>query len=326
LNGLELFGRCLVELILCMFICSACLWVDFVNRYTITERRKMLEHLSLFRKANMVFIKSTWFEAGILTKMSYYTLRFSQMLFVAICILFLCWNRTSRIWTILENISVGYIIFVLFINGPLALSGPSASDTTKRDFELEYASAKKQLEQLQSDSSSVNTKEIKKQVLHVQNTAYQYYRWRYNQRGEEFSQAVETELQFLMHSFQMMDKDRSFAKKSMFFVPVEIYVSDFENAVEKKQLEDALHILSFFIQKIGKVHDWNAEIGRNDILTLHNNCKVWFHLADEAENFVNKNKNMKQQLLSVYDDACISLMTAPKSLKQEAKRRKNLLK
>lgn len=308
-----------------MFICLACLWVDFINRYTITERRKMLDHLSLFRKANMVFIRSTWFESGLLTKISYYTLRFSQILFVAACILFLCWNRTARVWTILENISVGYLIFVLFINSPLALSGSSASDTMKRDFWLEYSSAKKQLEQLQSDSSA-NIKEIKKQVLHVQNTAYQYYRWRYNQRGEEFSQSAETELQFLMHSFQMMDKDHSFAQKSMFFVPVEIYVSDFENAVEKKQLEDALHILSFFIQKIGKVHDWNAEIGRNDLLTLHNNCKVWFHLADEAENFVNKNENIEQQLLSVYDDACISLMTAPKSLKQEAKRRKNLLR
>lgn len=141
-----------------MFICSACLWVDFINRYTIIERRKMLEHLSLFRKANMVFIKSTWFEAGLLTKMSYYTLRFSQMLFVAICILFLCWNRTARVWTILENISVGYIIFVLFINGPLALSGPSASDTTKRDFELEYTSAKKQLEQLQSIAGQASRK------------------------------------------------------------------------------------------------------------------------------------------------------------------------
>ena len=323
MNDLELFGRCLVELILCMFICSACLWVDFINRYASTERRKMLDHLSLFRKANMVFIKSTWFESGLLTKISYYTLRFSQILFVAACILFLCWNRTAQVWTILENISVGYIIFVLFINGPLALSGPSASDTTKRDFWLEYTSAKNQLEQLQSDSSA-SIKEIKKQMLHVQNTAYQYYRWRYNQRGEEFSQSAETELQFLMYSFQMMDKDYSFAKKSMFFVPVEIYVSDFESAVEKKQLEDALHILSFFIQKIGKVHDWNAEIGRNDLLTLHNNCKIWFDLADEAENFVNK--SMKQQLLSVYDDACISLMTAPKSLKQEAKRRKNLLR
>lgn len=308
-----------------MFICSGCLWVDFVNRYTITERRKMLEHLSLFRKANMTFIRLTWFESGFLTKISYYVLRLSQMLFVATCVLFLCWNRTAKVWTILENISVGYIIFVLFINSPLALSGPSASDTTKRDFELEYTSAKKQLEQLQSDSSA-SIKEIKKQVLHVQNTAYQYYRWRYNQRGEEFSQSAETELQFLMHSFQMMDKDHSFIKKSIFFVPVEIYVSDFESAVEKKQLEDALHILSFFIQKIGKVHDWNAEIGRNDLLTLHNNCEVWFDLADEAEDFTNENKNMKQQLLSVYDDACVSLMTAPKSLKQEAKRRKNLLR
>jgi hypothetical protein len=257
--------------------------------------------------------------------MSYYTLRFSQILFVTVCILFLCWNHTVQVWVILENISVGYLIFVLFINSPLALSGSSASDTTKRDFWLEYTSAKKQLEQLQSDNSA-NSKELKKQVLHVQNTVYQYYRWMYSQRGEEFSQSAETELQFLMHSFQMMDKDHSFVKKSMFFVPVEIYVSDFESAVEKKQLEDALHILSFFIQKIGKVHDWNAEIGRNDLLTLHNNCKVWFDLADRAENFVNKNENMKQQLLSVYDDACISLMTAPKNLKQEAKRRKNLLK
>ena len=281
----------------------------------------MLNNMSLFRKANMVFIKSAWFESGILTKISYYTLRFSQMLFAAACILFLCWNRTVHVWTILENISVAYLIFVLFLNGPLALSGSSASDTTKRDFWLEYTSAKKQLEQIQPD----NSKEFKKQVLRVQNAAYQYYRWRYGQRGEEFSQSAETEIQFVMKSFQLADKDQSFVKKSMFFVPVEIYVSDFESAVEKKQLESALHILSFFIQKIGDVHDWNTEIGRNDLWDLNENCSAWFDLADKAENFVNTNDNMRQQLRSVYDDACISLMTAPKSLKQKAKQRKNLL-
>ncbi|MGI6180204.1 hypothetical protein [Butyricicoccus intestinisimiae] len=286
MNGLELFGRCLVELIFCMLICSACLWVDFTNRYDIIERRKMLDNMSLFRKANMVFIKSAWFESGVLTKISYYTLRFS---------------------------------------GPLALSGSSASDTTKRDFWLEYTSAKKQLEQLQLDNST-NSKEFKKQVLRVQNAAYQYYRWRYSQRGEEFSQSAETEIQFVMQFFQMVDKDHSFVKKSMFFVPVEIYVLDFESAVEKKQLESALHILSFFIQKIGDVHDWNTEIGRNDLLDLNENCSVWFDLADKAEDFVNANGDMRQQLRSVYDDACISLMTAPKSLKQKAKQRKDLLK
>ena len=296
MNGLELFGRCLVELIFCMLICSACLWVDFTNRYDIIERRKMLDNMSLFRKANMVFIKSAWFESGVLTKISYYTLRFS---------------------------------------GPLALSGSSASDTTKRDFWLEYTSAKKQLEQLQLDNST-NSKEFKKQVLRVQNAAYQYYRWRYSQRGEEFSQSAETEIQFVMPAeteiqfvmqfFQMVDKDHSFVKKSMFFVPVEIYVLDFESAVEKKQLESALHILSFFIQKIGDVHDWNTEIGRNDLLDLNENCSVWFDLADKAEDFVNANGDMRQQLRSVYDDACISLMTAPKSLKQKAKQRKDLLK
>lgn len=277
--------------------------------------------MSLFCKANMAFIKSAWFESGILTKISYYTLRFSQMLFAAAYILFLCWNRTVHVWTILENISVAYLIFVLFLNGPLALSGSSASDTTKRDFWLEYTSAKKQLEQIQPD----NSKEFKKQVLRVQNAAYQYYRWRYGQRGEEFSQSAETEIQFVMQSFQMVDKDQSFVKKSMFFVPVEIYVSDFESAVEKKQLESALHILSFFIQKIGDVHDWNTEIGRNDLWDLNENCSVWFDLADKAEDFINTNDNMRQQLRSVYDDACISLMTAPKSLKQKAKQRKNLL-
>lgn len=273
----------------------------------------------------MVFIKSAWFESGLLTKISYYTLRFSQMLFAAACILFLCWNHTVHVWTILENISVAYLIFVLFLNGPLALSGASASDTTKRDFWLEYTSAKKQLEQLQPDNST-NSKEFKKQVLRVQNAAYQYYRWRYGQMGEEFSQSAETEIQFVMRSFQMVDKDHSFVKKSMFFVPVEIYVSDFESAVEEKQLENALRILSFFIQKIGDVHDWNTEIGRNDLWDLNDNCRVWFDLADKAEDFVNTNDNMRQQLRSVYDDACISLMTAPKSLKQKAKQRKNLLK
>ena len=285
----------------------------------------MLNNMSLFRKANMAFIKSAWFESGILTKFSYYTLRFSQMLFAAACIFFLCWNHTVHVWTILENISVAYLIFVLFLNGPLALSGASASDTTKRDFGLEYTSAKKQLEQIQPDNST-NSKEFKKQVLRVQNAAYQYYRWRYGQRGEEFSQSAETEIQFVMQSFQMVDKDQAFVKKSMFFVPVEIYVSDFESAVEKKQLESALHILSFFIQKIGDVHDWNTEIGRNDLWDLNENCSVWFDLADKAENFVNTNDNMRQQLRSVYDDACISLMTAPKSLKQKAKKRKKLLK
>lgn len=45
----------------------------------------------------------------------------------------------------------------------------------------------------------------------------------------------------VIHSFQMVDKDHSFVKKSMFFVPVEIYVLDFESAVEKKQLESAIH-------------------------------------------------------------------------------------
>ena len=129
-----------------------------------------------------------------------------------------------------------------------------------------------------------------------------------------------------MQSFQMVNKDQSFIKKSMFFVPVEIYVSDFESAVEEKQLENALRILSFFIQKIGDVHDWNTEIGRNDLWDLNENCSVWFDLADKAEDFVNTNDNMSQQLRSVYDDACISLMTAPKSLKQKAKQRKNLLK
>lgn len=322
MNALELFGRCLVELIFCMLICSACLWVDFTNRYNIIERRKILNNMSLFRKANIVFIKSAWFESGILTKISYYTLRFSQMLFAAACIFFLCWNHTVHVWTVLENISVAYLIFVLFLNGPLALSGASASDTTKRDFWLEYTSAKKQLEQLQPD----NSKEFKKQVLRVQNAAYQYYRWRYGQRGEEFSQSAETEIQFVMQSFQMVDKDQAFVKKSMFFVPVEIYVSDFESAVEEKQLENALCILSFFIQKIGDVHDWNTEIGRNDLWDLNENCSVWFDLADKAENFVNTNDNMRQQLRSVYDDACISLMTAPKSLKQKAKQRKNFLK
>lgn len=269
----------------------------------------------------MVFIKSAWFESGLLTKISYYTLRFSQMLFAAACIFFLCWNHTVHVWTVLENISVAYLIYVLFLNGPLALSGSSASDTTKRDFWLEYTSAKKQLEQLQPD----NSKEFKKQVLRVQNAAYQYYRWRYGQRGEEFSQSAETEIQFVMQSFQMVDKDQAFVKKSMFFVPVEIYVSDFESAVEEKQLENALCILSFFIQKIGDVHDWNTEIGRNDLWDLNENCSVWFELADKAEDFVNTNDNMRQQLRSVYDDACISLMTAPKSLKQKAKQRKNLL-
>lgn len=325
MNELELFGRCLVELIFCMIICSACLWVDFTNRYDIIERRKMLDNMSLFRKANMVFIKSAWFESGFLTKISYYTLRFSQMLFAAACIFFLCWNHTVHVWTVLENISVAYLIFVLFLNGPLALSGSSASDTTKRDFWLEYTSAKKQLEQLQLDNST-NSKEFKKQVLRVQNAAYQYYRWRYSQRGEEFSQSAETEIQFVMQFFQMVDKDHSFVKKSMFFVPVEIYVSDFESAVEKKQLESALHILRFFIQKIGDVHDWNTEIGRNDLWDLNENCSVWFDLADKAEDFVNANDDMRQQLRSVYDDACISLMTAPKSLKQKAKQRKDLLK
>ena len=53
----------------------------------------------------------------------------------------------------------------------------------------------------------------------------------------------------VIHSFQMADKDHSFVKKSMFFVPVEIYVLDFESAVEKKKLESALHSLRFFIQK-----------------------------------------------------------------------------
>ena len=81
--------------------------------------------------------------------------------------------------------------------------------------------------------------------------AYQYYRWRYSQRGEEFSHLAETEIQFVMQFFQM---------------------------------------------------------------------------ADKAEDFVNANDDMRQQLRSVYDDACISLMTAPKSLKQKAKQRKNLLK
>lgn len=119
-----------------MLICSACLWVDFTNRYDIIERRKMLDNMSLFRKANMVFIKSAWFESGVLTKISYYTLRFSQMLFAAACIFFLCWNHTVHVWTVLENISVAYLIFVLFLNGPLALSGSSASDTTKLDFSL----------------------------------------------------------------------------------------------------------------------------------------------------------------------------------------------
>ncbi len=261
----------------------------------------MLDNMSLFRKANMVFIKSAWFESGILTKISYYTLRFSQMLFAAACIFFLCWNHTVHVWTVLENISVAYLIFVLFLNGPLALSGSSASDTTKRDFWLEYTSAKKQLEQLQLDNST-NSKEFKKQVLRVQNAAYQYYRWRYSQRGEEFSQSAETEIQFVMQFFQMVDKDHSFVKKS------------------------ALHILRFFIQKIGDVHDWNTEIGRNDLWELNNNCSVWFDLADKAEDFVNANDDMQQQLRSVYDDACISLMTAPKSLKQKAKQRKNLLK
>ena len=243
----------------------------------------------------------------------------------AACIFFLCWNHTVHVWTVLENISVAYLIFVLFLNVPLALSGSSASDTTKRDFWLEYTSAKKQLEQLQLDNST-NSKEFKKQVLRVQNAAYQYYRWRYSQRGEEFSQSAETEIQFVMQFFQMVDKDHSFVKKSMFFVPVEIYVLDFESAVEKKQLESALHILNFFIQKIGDVHDWNTEIGRNDLRELNDNCSVWFDLADKAEDFVNANDDMRQQLRSVYDDACISLMTAPKSLKQKAKQRKDLLK
>lgn len=103
MNALELFGRCLVELIFCMIICSACLWVDFTNRYDIIERRKMLDNMSLFRKANMVFIKSEWFESRFLTKISYYTLRFSQMLFAAACIFFLCWNHTVHVWTVLEN-------------------------------------------------------------------------------------------------------------------------------------------------------------------------------------------------------------------------------
>lgn len=173
----------------------------------------MLDNMSLFRKANMVFIKSAWFESGFLTKISYYTLRFSQMLFAAACIFFLCWNHTVHVWTVLENISVAYLIFVLFLNGPLALSGSSASDTTKRDFWLEYTSAKKQLEQLQLD----NSKEFKKQVLRVQNAAYQYYRWRYSQRGEEFSQSAETEIQFVMQFFQMADKDHSFVKKKHVF-------------------------------------------------------------------------------------------------------------
>lgn len=48
--------------------------------------------------------------------------------------------------------------------------------------------------------------------------------------------------------------------------------------------------------------------------------------AGKAEDLVNANDDMRQQLRSVYDDACISLMTAPKSLKQKAKQRKNLLK
>lgn len=48
--------------------------------------------------------------------------------------------------------------------------------------------------------------------------------------------------------------------------------------------------------------------------------------ADKAEDFVNANDDMRQQLRSVYDDACISLMTAPKSLKQKAKQRKKPLK
>ena len=99
-----------------------------------------------------------------------------------------------------------------------------------------------------------------------------------------------------------------------------------ESDVEKKQLESALHLLRFFIQKIGDVHDWNTEIGRNDLWDLNENCSVWFDLADKAEDFVNANDDMRQQLRSVYDDACISLMTAPKSLKQEAKQRKDLLK
>lgn len=84
--------------------------------------------------------------------------------------------------------------------------------------------------------------------------------------------------------------------------------------------------MRFFIQKIGDVHDWNTEIGRNDLWDLNENCSVWFDLADKAEDFVNANDDMRQQLRSVYDDACISLMTALKSLKQKAKQRKDLLK
>lgn len=321
MSSLDLWGRCLVELILCMIICSVGLWMNFIDQYNSIERKKMMHHVSFPRKISLTFLKPILLESKSSAIISYVLLRLSQILFLAECIGYLCWSRSIQIWSILENISVGYLILIVFANTLLILSGPSAADTTERDGKLEYITAKNELEQLKTDRHT-SANELKQSALHAQNMAYQYYRWLYEQRGKEYSSQIESEIQYLIQCFQTIDETHFFLTKSMFFVPTDVYLLEFENAVATNSLDEALHILSSFIQKIGKVHDWNAEIGRNDLLTLHKNCKIWFDLADKMECLIKEDKIFDKKLFSVYDDACTSLMTAPKSLRQEAKRRK----
>ncbi len=332
MNSLELFGRCVCCFIFSSIICSAALWINFVNRYNSIEREKILTNISWWGKLRFAYMKEITLQCGRCAKISYVILRISQIFIVLTCVIFL-WNDSFQLWSTAEIICISYVIIVLFINSPLILSGESPADTTDRDMKLEYISACERFKILQKNGET-NLKDLKQCALQMQTAGYQYYRWLYCQRGADYSAQAETEIQFLRNSFQKVEEqmknasqvsfESSFCIKNMFFVPTKVYAEEFKNQERQDNIDRALRILDLFIERIGKVHDWNTDIGRNDLAELYENCELWFALTDEAEQYILYHTETErfQRLLEIYGNACMSLMTAPEDLRQKMKRKK----
>lgn len=332
MESLTLFGRCIFLLVASIIISSAVIQLNFINQYNSLERNEFRKQFSLGQRLSVFYLKKIALKCGGYARVSYSVIIISWILIILECVVFFFENSIA-LWTIVENISVGYIYFTLLINSPTVLASSSSADTTDRDFKAEYSSALQKVERLQI-SGDCNLHELKQCVLRLQQKEYQYYRWLNHHRGAEYSTEQEKEIQALYRYFIMVEDmerngsdisfENSFCIKNMFFVKVQVYNVEFKNAIENKTLEDAIRIIDLFIKKIGTVHDWNTDIGRDDLTELQKNCESWFALIHQIEQIIIQRGDMTQrrQLLEIYNDASTSLITATVDLRREVKVRR----
>lgn len=331
MESVALFGRCVFMLVASIIICSVVIYLRFADQYNSLERKKFKNSLSLRQRISISYFRKLALKCGGYAKVSYAMLLMSLLVLALECVIFF-FEHSIAVWKTIDTVNVCYLCFMLLTNSPAVLTSSSAAETTNRDFKAEYTAALQHVEQLQTRKDSCS-KEFKQCVLQLQQIEFQYFRWLNNQRNEDFSPEKEQAIQELYHFFVIVEGEKansalsfetSFCMKNMFFVQMEVYHAEFTRALEDGNIEDAIHIADLCIKKIGTVHDWNTEIGRDDRIELQRNYESWSALMDQIEQMLSHKENvtMKQSLLEVYSDASISLMTATADIKKNLKARK----